>query len=86
MLIIGDSKVELPKLATKIGAINIFHHDSKHTYEHMSFEFKTIWQSLVVNGILASDDVNWNSAFQDFRSRHMTKANIVEGIGFTTKK
>ena len=44
----------------------MFVHDSKHTYEHMEWEFNKIWSHLQQNGLLISDDTNWNSSFRDF--------------------
>jgi len=65
-LVLGDSKNELPKILKKINSLDIFLHDSKHTYEHMKWEYKTIWPYLKSNGVLISDDTNWNESFKDF--------------------
>jgi len=65
-LILGDSKKELPKLLSSLKSIDMFLHDSKHTYEHMMWEFDTIWPSLSEDGVLVSDDTNWNTSFVDF--------------------
>jgi len=74
-LILGDSKKELPKLISSIKSLDIFLHDSKHTYEHMLWEFETIWPALKENGILISDDINWCNAFDDFAIK-VRKRNI----------
>src|SRR5207245_10552503 len=63
---LGDAKVELPKLLEELGRVDFFHHDSMHTYEHMTFEYETVWPYLRAGGVLASDDVDWNDAFADF--------------------
>lgn len=68
-LILGDSKKELPKILKKIDSLDVFLHDSKHTYEHMTWEYKTIWPYLKLNGVLVSDDTNWNESFKDFCSQ-----------------
>ena len=68
-LILGDSKKELPKILSSLKFIDMFLHDSKHTYEHMMWEFNTIWPSLCDNGVLVSDDTNWNTSFVDFSSK-----------------
>jgi predicted O-methyltransferase YrrM len=65
-IILGDSKVVLPELLAKLGSIDVFLHDSLHTYEHMMFEFKTAWKYLKQPKIIISDDVNANNAFYDF--------------------
>lgn len=67
-LIIGDSKIELPKLLNTIGTIDMFQHDSDHSYDYMSFEYQTALKSLHVDGILCSDDVNLNEAFNEAKN------------------
>ena len=75
-LILGDSKIELPKLVKSLDQIDIFHHDSVHTYEFMMFEFETVLPKLRPGGLLLSDDgigimrlrtfaesTHWNTAF-----------------------
>jgi|TARA_B110000438_G_C15739538_1_gene617830 predicted O-methyltransferase YrrM len=68
-LILGDSKKELPKLLSSVQSCDMFIHDSKHTYEHMEWEFNIVWSNLNQNGVLVSDDTNWNSSFRDFASK-----------------
>lgn len=56
-LIIGDSKQELPRLLARLGRIDLFHHDSLHTYEHMMWEYDTAFAHLNADGVLSSHDV-----------------------------
>jgi predicted O-methyltransferase YrrM len=56
-LIIGDSRRELPSLLSRVPAIDMFHHDSLHTFEHMTWEFETAMPHLSPNGVLSSDDI-----------------------------
>ncbi|MEM2990319.1 MAG: class I SAM-dependent methyltransferase, partial [Halobacteria archaeon] len=51
-LIIGNSKELLPKLLEKLMSIDIFLHDSLHTYEHMFFEFECALKYLGENGLI----------------------------------
>jgi len=39
-LILGDSKIELPKLVSRLEEIDVFYHDSEHSYDNMLFEFR----------------------------------------------
>lgn len=82
---LGDSMQRLPALLESIGQIDLFHHDSMHTYECMTFEYETAWPYLNRNGILLSDDVSWSRAFQDFCHRHKTEYRIHKGIGMARK-
>lgn len=65
-LLIGDSKTLLPDLLNKLKSVDIFLHDSEHTYETMMFEYSTVWKYLSKEGYLRSDDIRWNSAWRDF--------------------
>ena len=65
-LIEGRSNEKLPKLLDNIKNVDLFFHDSEHTYENMMWEYQTVWPYLNSKGILASHDVSWNSAFVDF--------------------
>lgn len=61
----GDARELLPKILTKLGTIDMFYHDSNHSYEHMMFEFQTV-RPFVKKGVICSDDINLNSAWKDF--------------------
>jgi predicted O-methyltransferase YrrM len=65
-LILGDSFNELPKLCKKLGELDIFIHDSRHTYSTMFNEYRTVWPHLKKGGLLISDDISRNDAFRDF--------------------
>ena len=67
---LGDSKSILPPLLESLGTIDFFFHDSEHTYETMTWEYLQALRHLRPGGLLASDDVFWNSAFQDFTAAH----------------
>jgi predicted O-methyltransferase YrrM len=84
-LIIGDTRRELPLLLDRCDSIDMFYHDSLHTFEHMTWEFETALPHLGRSGILASGDVLnppsltgifREGAFQAFCKNH--------GISYTT--
>jgi hypothetical protein len=65
-LVLGRSQDELPPLLQRLGAIDFFMHDSEHSYECMSFEFRTAWEALREGGVLVADDVDVNAAWDEF--------------------
>lgn len=65
-LVLGRSQDELPPLLERLGEIEFFMHDSEHSYECMSFEFGAAWEALGDGGVLVADDVNVNSAWDEF--------------------
>ncbi|MGA8303509.1 MAG: class I SAM-dependent methyltransferase [Thermoplasmata archaeon] len=65
----GRSRVVLPDLLKEIGPIDIFLHDSDHSMDNMTWEFRTAWSHLTAGGYLLSDDVSHNTAFTNFVKR-----------------
>ncbi len=63
---IGNSKDLLKPILSEIEEIDCFIHDSLHTYDHMMWEFKTVWNYLRNGGLFLSHDVGANEAFFDF--------------------
>jgi predicted O-methyltransferase YrrM len=85
-LTIGDSRTVLPPLLEKLGTIDVFIHDSLHTYDHMLWEYRTAFPYLRPGGLLFSDDAAWNSAFPDFCREVATEhGRILRGVGFLQK-
>lgn len=77
---LGSSHELLPALMQRLGKIDIFFHDSDHSYQNMMFEFKTIYDHLNEGGLIISDDVHKNESFRDF-----VNAEHITGIQFLTK-
>ncbi|SRR6266851_6650690 len=83
---VGDAREILPGLFAQSGSIDIFIHDSLHTYDHMLWEFETAYSYLRPGGLLISDDALWNAAFHDFaRMAGAPQARILRGVGFLQK-
>ncbi len=74
-LTLGDAKVELPALLSRLDSIDIFFHDSDHSYAHQLWEYRTAWPLVREGGLLASDDVDWTAAFADF-SKEVARAPV----------
>ena len=70
-LSLGKSEELLPKILERQKKIDVFMHDSLHTYDHMMFEYTTSWDFIKKNGLLLSDDIvvmngKGHSPFVDF--------------------
>jgi predicted O-methyltransferase YrrM len=66
---IGDTRKELPDIVRELNDVDMFLHDSEHTYDAMMFEYETVWPHLSPGGLILSDEVSWNDAFPDFCKR-----------------
>jgi predicted O-methyltransferase YrrM len=84
---LGDARQILPQLVRELPSLDLFTHDSLHTYEHMKFEFEQAFPCLRPGGILIADDALWNEAFWDFaRSKMVPNAQILHGVGVLRKE
>jgi predicted O-methyltransferase YrrM len=79
---LGPTSETLPKVLSEVGQVDIFIHDSEHTYTNMLFEYQTAWPSIREGGLLLSDDVNWNAAFHDFSLYVKRRPQYLYGRGF----
>jgi predicted O-methyltransferase YrrM len=60
----GPSKLLLPQVLDAHGEIDIFQHDSRHSYSNQLREYATAWPYINEGGMLVSDDVS-NDALYD---------------------
>jgi predicted O-methyltransferase YrrM len=65
-VISGDAKEHLPKLVDRLDSIDMFYHDSDHSYNHMIFEFKEAKRKLTPGGLMIGDDISWNASLWDY--------------------
>jgi hypothetical protein len=84
-LVLGDSRTELPPLLERLGHIDMFLHDSLHTYEHMQWEYETAWPYINDDGFLLSHDVLWNRALFDKCRSSKAKPVIYRTLGILGK-
>lgn len=62
----GTSKRVMPKLLSHLGQIDIFIHDSLHTYGNISRELKMISPQLKSRSVVICDDLEGNVAFHEW--------------------
>jgi len=66
----GGARTLLSRLVDDVDSIDLFYHDSNHTYNHMMFEFKEAKRKLKPGGLVVADDVSWNASVWDFADEH----------------
>jgi len=82
---LGNTYYELPKVLQETKAIDMFIHDSGHSYETMMFEFCIVWYHLNEGGLILADNIDWNSAFKDFASAKELQLYKVHKLGMLKK-
>lgn len=66
----GASRRVLRTLVEQVGQVDLFVHDSLHTYGNMRMEFDLVWPRLRPGGVLISDDIEGNDAFRELTERY----------------
>ncbi len=67
-LLMGDSKELLPQILIDIDKVDMFLHDSLHTYEHVKLELNTILPKLGETSLILCDNIDLGAglAFNEF--------------------
>ncbi len=65
-LIRDKSNPALGRLLDELGSVDVFYHDSDHSYQNMKWEFEIAWPHITPGGLLVSDDVTSSRAFSEF--------------------
>lgn len=63
---LGRAQDLLVPLLSEHGPVDVFIHDSEHSYDNQLFEFTAGYGSLRSGGLLIATDINWSDAFDDF--------------------
>jgi predicted O-methyltransferase YrrM len=86
-LTIGKSQEELPEILSELEEIDFFMHDSEHSTPCMIFEYEVALNYIRNNGLIISDDISWNDAFEIFeQSRKVNSMKISENLGIFKPK
>jgi predicted O-methyltransferase YrrM len=57
--------------------VDLFVHDSLHTYRNMRREFELVWPRLRTGGVILADDVERNRAFGELQQKSPTLWRVV---------
>jgi predicted O-methyltransferase YrrM len=82
---LGDSRELLPRLLETLDRIDVFLHDSDHSYEAMLFEFEQAYPKLEPGGLVLSDDTHLHAAWDDFCANYGLRPGRVGHLGVTRK-
>ena len=63
---LGPAEQLLPRLLAERGQVDVFLHDSDHSYAHIMFELGLAWRYLSKGGFALVDNIEQNAAFADF--------------------
>lgn len=74
-------KESLPKIFAESKEFDVVHYDSDKAYNGMFWAYKELYGKLRKGGVFISDDINDNSAFQDFCEEQHIKPTVISFEG-----
>jgi len=70
----------------KLGFVDVFFHDSEHSYECQMFEFSQVWSGLTEGGLIFSHDIHGSDAFFHFALKRNREPHFIDpNLGFIIK-
>lgn len=66
--------------------VDLFIHDSEHSYQTILWEISVTWPFVRENGVVWVDDVSWNTAFDDFARGVDSPSYKTERFGLIQKR
>jgi len=79
-LSVGPRGTVLSRTMTRLGKIDLFLHDSDHSYSNMVFELNAVQGRLAPGAVVMSDDVSANDAFMEFAQKLDAQPRIIPDI------
>ena len=81
----GESSRRMPPLVKDVGKVEVFIHDSLHTFNNTLFEMEQAASAMPPGGVMLVDDVRSHDGFATFAKRHPEYKTILvstlDGIG-----
>lgn len=74
-------KESLPKIMKDVNSFDVVHYDSDKSYDGMQWAYAQLYPRLRKGGVFISDDINDNSAFQDFCEKMKITPTVVDFEG-----
>ncbi len=65
----GTSKQKMKEVLSYVDKVDIFFHDSDHTYENIMLELNEVWPKLSEESIILVDNYDWTDAPIDFSKK-----------------
>jgi hypothetical protein len=66
----GESRRRMPPLVAEVGKVELFIHDSLHTFKNTLFEMEQAASAMPAGGVMLIDDIRSHDGFTTFARRH----------------
>lgn len=82
----GTSSEKLESVLEPMKSLDVFFHDSDHTYQNVMFELKTVWPKVKGNPLILIDNYDWSRAAADFaKEKGLKLRNLADDLALLSK-
>ncbi|MCL4412004.1 MAG: class I SAM-dependent methyltransferase [Candidatus Thermoplasmatota archaeon] len=82
----GTSSEKLKDTLSSIKKLDVFFHDSDHSYENVMFELNSVWSKMEKDPLIIVDNFDWSEAASDFaKEKGMKLRNLADDLALISK-
>jgi len=77
----GETRRRMPSLVAELGTVDVFIHDSLHTFKNTLFEMEQAASVMPSGGVMLIDDIRGHDGFATFARRHPEFKTVLVSTG-----
>ncbi len=82
----GTSTERLVEVLDSLSSLDVFFHDSDHSYQNVMFELNSVWQKIRKNPLILIDNYDWSNAAKDFaKEKNLKLRNLADDLALLSK-
>lgn len=82
----GTSTERLVGVLDSLASLDVFFHDSDHSYQNVMFELNSVWPKIRKNPLILIDNYDWSNAAKDFaKEKNLKLRNIADDLALLSK-
>ncbi len=82
----GVSSIKLEGVLNSMQRLDVFFHDSDHSYENVKFELNSVWPKIRNNPLILVDNYDWSEATKDFaKERNLKLRNLADDLALLSR-
>jgi predicted O-methyltransferase YrrM len=82
----GTSTERLVGVLDSLTRLDVFFHDSDHSYQNVMFELNSVWPKIRKNPLILIDNYDWSNAAKDFaKEKNLKLRNLADDLALLSK-
>lgn len=82
----GTSTEKMESVLNSLDSVDVFFHDSDHSYRNVMFELNAVWRKMIRYPLILIDNYDWSNAAEDFaKEKSLKLRNIADDLALLTR-